>query len=95
MGFIDQMRAVGHAVESILGVLRQQSVQIAARTYRSWKQGRVAAHAVTDALVVDRVRDAAWCDETDPATGEVRRKVTPEGLYGRRKMTALIRRRAP
>lgn len=94
MGFIDQMRAQGHAVESIIRVLRQQGVKIAARTYRAWRQGRISARTVTDALVVDAVRDAAWRDEADPATGEMRRKMTPEGLYGRRKMTALIRRTA-
>ncbi|MDX6299836.1 MAG: putative transposase [Nocardioidaceae bacterium] len=38
MGFIDTMKAEGHAVESICRVLRQQGRQIAARTYRSWKQ---------------------------------------------------------
>lgn len=80
MGFFDQMRAQGHAVESILRVLQQQGVKIAARTYRAWKQGRISARTVTDAFVVDAVRDAAWHDETDPATGEVRRKMTPEGL---------------
>ncbi len=94
MGFIDQMRAQGHAVESIIRVLRQEGVRIAARTYRAWRQGRISARTVTDALVVDAVRDAAWRDEVDPATGEVRRRMTPEGLYGRRKMTALIRRTA-
>jgi transposase InsO family protein len=94
MGFIDQMRAQGHAVESIIRVLRQQGVKIAARTYRAWRQGRISARTVTDALVVDAVRDAAWRDEADPATGEMRRRMTPEGLYGRRKMTALIRRTA-
>lgn len=35
MGFIDQMRAEGHAVESIVRVLREQGVKIAARTYRT------------------------------------------------------------
>jgi len=94
MGFIDQMRALGHAVESIIRVLRQEGVKVAARTYRAWRQGRVSARTVTDALVVDAVRDAAWRDEADPATGQMRRKMTPEGLYGRRKMTALIRRTA-
>ena len=35
MGFIDQMRAKGYAVESICRVLRQEGCQIAARTYLS------------------------------------------------------------
>jgi transposase InsO family protein len=56
-----------------------------------WKQaGRaVATRTVTDAMVIDAVRDLAW--GTDERTG--RRKLTPEGLYGRRKMTALVHRR--
>ncbi|PWJ61445.1 hypothetical protein B0H03_11740 [Rathayibacter iranicus NCPPB 2253 = VKM Ac-1602] len=83
MGFIDQLRAEGRAVESIIRVLREQGVQVAARTYRAWKQGRVAARTISDALVVDAVRDAGWTEVTDPITGEVRRKMTPEGLDGR------------
>jgi len=38
VGFIDQMRSKGYAVESILAVLREQGVTVAARTYRSWTQ---------------------------------------------------------
>ena len=91
MGFIDQMRSEGHAVESIIRVLREQGVKIAARTYRAWRQGRITARTVTDALVIDAVRDAAWTTVVD-AQGMERRKMTPEGLYGRKKMTALIRR---
>ncbi len=88
--FIDAMRAEGHAVESVCRVLREQGCQIAARTYRAWKQGhRVADRTITDAQVVDVVRDLAWT--LDEHTG--RRKMTPEGLYGRRKMTALVRRK--
>ncbi len=93
MGFIDQMRAEGHAVESIIEVLQEQGVKIAARTYRAWRQGRVSVRTVTDALVVDAVRNAAWCTEVLP-DGTERRRMTPEGLYGRKKMTALIRRTA-
>jgi putative transposase len=89
MGFIDTMRGEGHAVESICRVLREQGCRIAARTYRSWRRaGRVvAARTVTDAQVLDAVRDVAW---TTDAQG--RRKLAPEGLYGRRKMTAYLRR---
>ncbi len=87
LGFIDTMRAEGHAVESICRVLREQGCQIAARTYRAWKRNRPAMRTLTDALVMNRVRDLAW--STDQ---EGRRRLTPEGLYGRRKMTALIRR---
>jgi putative transposase len=56
MGFIDTMRSQGHAVESICRVLREQGCQIAARTYRAWKQaGRVvASRTITDAQVSTR-----------------------------------------
>ena len=43
MGFIDAMRAKGHAVESICRVLREQGCQVAARTYRAWRARRPAA----------------------------------------------------
>ncbi|MFT3832579.1 MAG: IS3 family transposase [Micropruina sp.] len=93
MGFIDRMRAEGHAVESIIRVLREQGVKVAARTYRAWRQGRISIRTVTDAQVVDAVRDATWTTVID-AEGVERRKMTPEGLYGRKKMTAFIRRTA-
>ena len=95
MGFIDTMRAEGHAVESICRVLREQGCQIAARTYRSWKKPKraVAARTVTDAHVVDAVRDIAWTTRVD-RHGVAVRKLGPEGLYGRRKMTAYLRRTA-
>lgn len=91
VAFIDDQRAHGHAVESICRVLREQGLQIAARTYRAWRRVNqaVADRTVSDALVVDVVRDLAW--RVDERTGV--RKMTPEGLYGRRKMTALVRRR--
>lgn len=92
-GFIDQMRADGHAVESICRVLREQGCQVAARTYRAWKAGTVSERTVTDAQIVEAVRAAAWTTVVD-ASGRQRRKMTPEGLYGRRKMTAFIRRTA-
>jgi hypothetical protein len=90
MGFIDTMRAEGHTVESICQVLREQGCHVAARTYRSWKQPgrRVADRTITDAMVVDTIRGLAW--RPDPKCGEA--KLTAEGLYGRRKMTALLRR---
>ena len=89
MGFIETMRTQGHAVESICRVLREQGCQVAARTYRAWKApGRViAARTITDARVLDAVRHTVW--STDP---DGRRMLTPEGLYGRRKMTAYLRR---
>jgi transposase InsO family protein len=90
MGFIDAMRAEGHAVESICAVLREQGCPVAARTYRSWTQPdrQVASRTVTDAQTVNAVRDVAW--RPDPKTGKPR--LTAEGLYGRRKMAALLRR---
>jgi putative transposase len=92
MGFIDTMRTEGHTVESICRVLSEQGCQIAVRTYRAWKHRHrhVAARTITDALVEDQVRSLAW---TADARG--RRTLTPEGLYGRRKMTAAVRRRMP
>ena len=47
----------------------------------------IAARTMSDAQVVDAVREAAWT--TDHHS---RRRLTPEGLYGRRKMSAYIRR---
>ncbi len=83
------MRPEGYAVESILRVLRQQGLVIAARTYRAWKRpARIAARTVTDALVENKIRDLAWMP--NPVTRQV--QMTPEGLYGRRKWTALLRR---
>ena len=87
--FIDEMRVEGYAVASTLRVLRQQGLAIAARTYRSWNRpARIAARTVTDALVEDKIRDRAWT--VSEVTGQVRK--TPEGLYGRRKWVALLRR---
>jgi len=45
---------------------------------------------MTDAQVENLVRELAW---TVDAAGA--RRLTPEGLYGRRKMTALVRRVRP
>jgi len=42
---------------------------------------------MTDALVIDAVREIAWTTDA-----QSRRKLAPEGLYGRRKMTAYLRR---
>jgi hypothetical protein len=81
---------------SICRVLSEQGCQIAARTYRSWaRSGQVVAdRTVTDAMVLDAVRDAAWTiDEHGPMAGV--RRLTPEGLYGRRKMITRIQRRMP
>lgn len=79
MAFIDDMRSHGHAVESICRVLSEQGCRVAARTSRVWKQATrpVAARTVSDAYVVDAL---------------LATRGTPEGLYGRRKMTHYLRR---
>ncbi|NII65389.1 transposase InsO family protein [Cellulomonas uda] len=84
MGFIDSMRGKGFAVETICAVLREQGVQVAARTYRSWSRLSPAARTVSDAVVVDAIRSSRIDEHGRP---------TPESLYGRRKTTALLRRR--
>jgi transposase InsO family protein len=86
MAFIDQLRARGFAVGSICQVLCEQGVQVAARTYRAWKApGRqVAARTISDAVVADALLSARVGPDGRP---------TPESLYGRRKMTALLGRR--
>ncbi len=82
------MRTDGHAVESICRVLSEQGCQIAARTYRAWCQASkpVADRVVGDAVVEDKVRQLAFTVDEHG-----RRRLAPEGLYGRRKMTALVR----
>lgn len=92
VAFIDELRAEGHAVESICRVLREQGPQIAARTYRDWARANrpVADRTITDAMVTNQVRDLVW---TVDHAGV--RRMTPEGLYGRRKMTALVKRTTP
>ena len=87
--FIDELRADGHAVESVCRVLREQGCQVAARTYRDWARVNrlVAAWTISDAMVTNVIRDAVW--KVDDHGG---RRMMPEGLCGRRKMTALVRR---
>ncbi len=78
MAFIDDMRSVGHAVESTCRVLTEHGCPVAARTYRAWRQRRVPApRTVSDAYIVDALLAVQG---------------TPEELYGRRKMTAYLRR---
>lgn len=92
VAFIDKMRAQGHAVESVCRVLREQGCQIAARSYRVWNQCErpIAARTISDALVENKVRDLAWVIDDHGC-----RRLAPEGLYGRRKMVALVRRSLP
>ncbi len=85
--FIDQLRVKGVAVESICRVLSEQGCQIAARTYRAWRTRRPARRTQSDAVTVNKIRDIAW--RTDDRG---RRRLTPEGMYGRVKMRALLRR---
>jgi putative transposase len=78
MGFIDDMRADGHAVESTCRVLREQGCPVAARTYRAWRRRRRPAdRTVSDAVIMNAILATAG---------------TPEELYGRRKMTQHLRR---
>jgi putative transposase len=79
MAFIDDMRSRGHAVESTCRILREQGCRVAARTYRAWRQTNrpVAARTRHDARVTDAL---------------LALQGTPEGLYGRRKMTHYLRR---
>jgi len=86
MAFIDQMRGKGYAVESVCQILCEQGLQVAARTYRSWRAGRISARTITDAYVIDMLLVVAWCVRWG------RRQRTPVGLYGYKKMTAYLRR---
>ncbi|MEU8942375.1 IS3 family transposase [Streptomyces goshikiensis] len=91
VAFTDQMRATCYAVESILTALKQAGLKIAARTLRAWcapagPSNLATTRTVTDALVQDAVRRLAF---TTNRAGE--RVLAPEGLYGQRKMLALIR----
>jgi transposase InsO family protein len=79
MAFIDDMRSKGHAVESTCRVLTEHGCKVAARTYRAWKQAHrpIAARTISDAVLTDALLQTPG---------------TPEGLYGRRKMTHWLRR---
>ena len=92
VAFIDELRTEGHVVESICRVLREQGCQVAARTSREWARTNrpVATRTVTDAKVTNQIRDLAWTVDHEGV-----RRMTPEGLYGRRKMTALVQRTSP
>lgn len=74
---------MGRSVGSICRVLREQGVQVAERTYRAWKRAQPSARDLADAVVIDAIL-AVRVDEHGQAT--------PESMYGRRKMTALLRR---
>jgi hypothetical protein len=70
-------------------VLREQGCQVAARTDRAWRRRRPAARTISDAQVVNAIGDIVWTVNADG-----RRVLAAEGLYGRRKMTAYLRRTA-
>jgi putative transposase len=72
------MGSRGFRVESVCRVLSEHGVQVAPRTYRNWKTAAPAARTVTDAALTDALQATVG---------------TPEGMYGRRKMTAYLRRR--
>jgi transposase InsO family protein len=50
----------------------------------------VASRTISDARVTNQVRDLVWKVDHEGV-----RRMTPEGLYGRRKMTALVQRKSP
>ena len=56
---------------------------VAERTYRAWKRAQPSSRDLADAVVVDAILTAR-VDENGAAT--------PESMYGRRKMMALLRR---
>lgn len=63
-----------------------QGCTIAARTYRAWKTRPLSARAVTDAAVKSAIEHLAWDTDIQGC-----RRLTPEGLYGRRKMLVAVR----
>lgn len=71
------MRERGFRVESVCRVLTEHGVQVAPRTYRNWKTATPSVRTVSDARLTDALRATIG---------------TPEGMYGRRKMTAYLRR---
>ena len=86
MAFIDELRGQGHAVQSICRVLREQGCQVAARTYRAWRQARPCQRDVEDAYLINAIVDACW------QRRQGRKVATPVIMYGRRKMTGHLRR---
>ena len=64
MGFVDRMRIEGHAVESTCRVLREQGLKVAARTYRDWHRATPSARTVSDAHLVNQIRQLCWAAES-------------------------------
>jgi putative transposase len=71
------MRARNFRVESVCRALSEHGLQVAPRTYRNWKHAQPSKRTVSDAHLTDALRATIG---------------TPEALYGRRKMTAYLRR---
>lgn len=70
--------------ESICTVLRGRGVQVAARTHQTWKTRLPALRTIEDARITDALRALKVTD--------ARGRPWPEIIYGRRKMTAWLRR---
>ena len=89
--FIDHQRAAGRSVESVCEVLTSVGIQAAARSYRRARAAGavLAGQVLALAYLANAIHALAFRYES--ATGAFR--LTPAGLYGRRKMTALLRRR--
>ena len=77
VAFIDEQRTKHRAVESICQVLREQGLEVAARTYRAWKRSEASTRDRADAIIIDALLATA---------------TMPESMYGRRKITAFLRR---
>ncbi len=78
------MRAEGHGVESTCQALREQGMTVAPRSYRAWEQRPPSARTVSDAAVLDKLRDVR--------VGGTHGRALPESVYGRRKMTPSLDR---
>lgn len=79
------MRGEGHGVELTCDALREQGVTVTPRSYRNWKKRPAASRIVDDAVIVDALRGLRVRDQNG--------RQKPEVLYGRRKMTAWLRRK--
>ena len=90
--FIDHQRAAGRSVESVCEVLTSVGIQAAARSYRRARAAGavLAGQVLALAYLANAIHALAFRYES--ATGTFR--LTPAGLYGRRMMTALLRRQS-
>jgi putative transposase len=92
MGFIDMQRAKDRPVELICGVLRSQGCQVTERSYRRWR-ARVTAPRPGQWVLSARTVELAYLMNTiHCAAFDEQGRLRAEGLYGRRKMTALLAR---